>query len=235
MKKINFAAIFLTFAISVLNAGDVAVFVDKGFSGDGKSYVFGQYGRTDKKFQGWAEIIQVDLASNDYADGGFFSIKPTSVTADKTGSEVFESLEAKSYYHLKNLDLKKANPDHVLYVCEDGNKKGTDKISFKDFRNSLLEDSVSYSIQLVPTYEGKGMNSSSSFYINVEKKDSEGNTIGTVKVGNPEIKRKGVTGYKIEKIFCDEACRNLVFVVEKMVEDSNGISVRYMIEVGTFI
>ena len=39
---------------AVLNAGDVASFVDKGFSEDGKYYVFGQYGRTDKKYQGWA-------------------------------------------------------------------------------------------------------------------------------------------------------------------------------------
>ena len=70
MKKSFVCSLFLIFGLTALSAGDVATFVDKGFSEDGKYYVFGQYGVTDKKFQGWAELYQVDIAANDYTDNG---------------------------------------------------------------------------------------------------------------------------------------------------------------------
>ena len=84
MKRIVLAGLIFVCSVFMLSAGDVASFVDLGFSEDGKSYVFGQYGRTDKKFQGWAEIFQVDIAKNDYVDKGIFRIKPTAVTAEMT-------------------------------------------------------------------------------------------------------------------------------------------------------
>ena len=53
-------------------AGDAAVFHDIGFSKDGKTYVFAQYGRTDRRYEAWAEIYTVDVAANDYVAGGVF-------------------------------------------------------------------------------------------------------------------------------------------------------------------
>ena len=230
MKRIVLAGLIFTCSLFMLSAGDVASFVELGFSEDGKSYVFGQYGRTDKKYQGWAEIYQVDIAANDYVDSGVFRIKPSAVTAEKKGREVYESLEAKSYYYLKNLKCEKANPDHVLYICDDVNKKGTDRIEFKDFRSSEIENQNSYSIQLVPTITGKGKNVKSSFYITVEKLAADGSVISTTKVGSPSIVRKGISGYKIERIMCDKSEKNFIFVVEKILEDDAGISIRYMVE-----
>ena len=96
MRKVFFAFVAICFSVGSVFAGDVASFVDKGFSEDGKYYVFGQYGKTDKKFQGWADICQVDIAKNDYVDGGVFKIKPSAVTSDKNGLEVYESLESKN-------------------------------------------------------------------------------------------------------------------------------------------
>ena len=56
----------------------------------------------------------------------------------------------------------------------------------------------------------------------------------TKKVGTPSITRKGVSNYKIERIFCDKSERNLIFVIEKMFEDDSGISIRYMVEAAQF-
>ncbi len=56
MKKSIVCSLIMAVLVSALSAGDVATFVDKGFSEDGKYYVFGQYGKTDKKFQGCAEL-----------------------------------------------------------------------------------------------------------------------------------------------------------------------------------
>ena len=126
MKKILLVGVALLFSAMALSAGDVATFVDKGFSEDGKYYVFGQYGKTDKKFQGWAELYQVDIAANDYTDNGVFKTKPSAVTAGKNGRDVFEALEGKSFYYFKDLKCETANLDHVLYILDDVNKTGTD-------------------------------------------------------------------------------------------------------------
>ncbi|MCQ2591583.1 MAG: DUF2259 domain-containing protein [Treponema sp.] len=232
MKKIILSGLVFVLSTMLLSAGDVATFVDKGFSADGKYYVFGEYGRTDKKYQGWAEIYQVDIAKNDYVDGGVFKIKPTAVTADKGGSEVYDALEAKSFYYLKKLECAKAGPDQVLYICDDVNKSGTDKIVFKDFNHSEIDNSITYNVQLVPTISGYGTIVKSSFFIVVEKKDAEGNLISRTQLGSPDIVRKGVSNYKIERIMCDKSEKNFVFVVEKTVEDETGISIRYMVETG---
>ena len=234
MKKIGLVLITFLAASFNLFAGDVATFVDCGFSADGKYYVFGQYGKTDKKFQGWADIYQVDIEKNDYVDGGVFKIKPSAVTSDKTGLEVYESLEAKNFYYLSKLKCEKPNMDHVLYILDDVNKSGTDEIVFTDFRGSDIENQNTYHIKLIPTVKGSGKNVKSSFYINLEKKDSEGNIIASKKIGSPDIVRKGVYNYKIERIMCDKSEKNLIFIVEKMIEDDTGISIRYMVEATKF-
>lgn len=234
MKKSIVIGILAIFSGAALFAGDVATFVDKGFTSDGKYYVFGQYGKVDKKYQGYAEIYQVDVEKNDYVDGGVFKTAPSSATAGKNGKEVFESLEGKSYYYFKNIKTSTADIDHVYYILDDVNKKGTDLIEFKDYRNSNIENPDYFHIQLVPTIVGTGKNVKSSFYIDVEKRDADGNVISKVKVGTPSLMRKGVSNYKIERIFSDNEGRNLIFVVEKMIEDENGVSVRYMIEATKF-
>ena len=234
MKKITGFALLVVLGLSVAWAGDVATFVDKGFSADGKYYVFGQYGKTDKKFQGWAELYQVDIAANDYTDNGVFKTKPSAVTADKNGRDVFEALEGKSFYYFKDLKCEPANLDHVLYILDDVNKTGTDEIVFKDFRSADLDNADVYHIRLYPTVNGSGKNARSSFYIMLEKRDANGEVIMSRKIGNPGINRKGVTNYKIERIFCDKSERNLIFVIEKMMEDDTGTSIRYMIEAAQF-
>lgn len=231
MKKIHFALLFVSLiATSLLSAGDVATFVEKGFSPDGKSYVFGQYGRTDNKFQGWAEIYHVDIASNDYVDGGVFKINPTAVTAEKKGNEVFESLEAKSFFYLKNINCQQPGPEEVLYICDDPKKKGNDEIVFKDFNGSKIDAPNTYHVQLYPTVIGSGKDVKSSFFILLEVEDADGKVLLRKKIGSPEIVRKGISGYKVERIVCDKSGKSMVFVIEKMMEDSNGTSVRYMVE-----
>ncbi|MCQ2572567.1 MAG: DUF2259 domain-containing protein [Treponema sp.] len=230
MKKIISSIISICVFSAFMFAGDVASFVEEGWSSDGKTFVFGQYGKTDKDFQGWAELIEVNIEKNDYEDNGYFSIKPSSVTKGKNGGDVYESLKAKSFYSTKPLNLKKTEPDQILYLCEDVYKKGSDEIIFKDFLGSDVDNPLSFSVTMNPSITGSGANAKSSFYILIEKKDKNGNVIASQKVGNPEIRRKGVTNYKIEKILSDKTGKKIIFVVEKTMEDKTGINVRYMVE-----
>lgn len=218
------------FAAFASFAGDSAVLVDNGFSADGNYYIFGQYGKIDKKFQGWAEIYTVDVLKNDYVDNEVYRVKPSAVTFDKTGKEVYESLAGKNYLSIKKYNCVQNAPEQILYIREEEKKAGTDEIEFKDFISSVSDDQAYYKVVLVPTVSGEGINVKSSFYINLEKLDSKGAVLASQRIGNPGITRKGVKNYKIERIVCDKTGKKLVFIVEKTMEDKTGINIRYMIE-----
>ena len=217
------------FVASLACAGDAAAFVDIGISADGKTYIFGEYGKTDKNFQGYAEIYTVDIEKNDFVRGGIFRTQPSSATNSKSGREVFDELHSKSSWWLKKYNCKPVAQEHILYFS-DGLTAGDKEIVFKDVEGSTVEQSVFYHIRLIKSVEGKGTSLSSSFFITLEKADENGHIMSRNIVGSPDIKRQGVTDYKIEKIFADSKGRNLVFVVEKTMEDSTGKSVRYMVE-----
>lgn len=218
------------FAAFASFAGDSAVLVDNGFSADGNYYIFGQYGKIDKKFQGWAEIYTVDVLKNDYVDNEVYRVKPSAVTFDKTGKEVYESLAGKNYLSIKKYNCAQNSPEQILYIREEEKKAGTDEIEFKDFISSVSDDQAYYKVVLVSTVSGEGINVKSSFYIDIEKLDSKGAVLASQKIGNPGITRKGVKNYKIERIVCDKTGKKLVFIVEKTMEDKTGINIRYMIE-----
>lgn len=230
MKKLMVCGMLGIFAAFASFAGDSAVLVDNGFSADGNYYIFGQYGKIDKKFQGWAEIYTVDVLKNDYVDNEVYRVKPSAVTFDKTGKEVYESLAGKNYLSIKKYNCAQNSPEQILYIREEEKKAGTDEIEFKDFISSVSDDQASYKVVLVPTVSGEGINVKSSFYIDIEKLDSKGAVLASQRIGNPGITRKGVKNYKIERIVCDKTGKKLVFIVEKTMEDKTGINIRYMIE-----
>ena len=230
MKKLMVCGMLGIFAAFASFAGDSAVLVDNGFSADGNYYIFGQYGKIDKKFQGWAEIYTVDVLKNDYVDNEVYRVKPSAVTFDKTGKEVYESLAGKNYLSIKKYNCAQNSPEQILYIREEEKKAGTDEIEFKDFISSVSDDQACYKVVLVPTVSGEGINVKSSFYIDIEKLDSKGAVLASQKIGNPGITRKGVKNYKIERIVCDKTGKKLVFIVEKIMEDKTGINIRYMIE-----
>lgn len=229
MKKFLLSGIILLSAGIFAFAGDAAAFVDLGISKDGKTYVFAQYGKTDKNFQGYAEIYTVDIAKNDFVKGEIFKTQPSAATVSKSGKTVYEELHKKAQWTLKKYELSPASVDNLLYVRDD-KKAGDSEIVFKDFESSTPEQSIYYHIKLVKTVEGSGSGLYSSFFITLERKDGDGNVISRNIVGSPDIKRSKVTDYRIDRIFSDRTGRNLVFVVEKTLSDVNGNSIRYMVE-----
>jgi predicted secreted protein len=229
MKKIVIGGLFFAVCIFSVAAGDAAVFVDTGFSSDGNVYVFGEYGKTDKSFQGWAEIYTIDVEKNDFVPNEVFRTKPSAVTAGKAGREVYDALAGRSYFSTKKYNCEKPGPEQTLYICGDDEKTGTDEIVFKDFAGAI-GDAATYHIRLVPTVEGSGAAAKSSFYIMMEKQDGDGQVLCRQKIGSPNVVRRGVTGYRIERICCDKSGTGLVFIVEKTMEDKTGTLIRYMVE-----
>ncbi len=228
MKKVLCGIIVLAASLCTF-AGDAAAFVDVGISSDGKTYIFGEYGRTDNDFQGYAEIYTVDIAKNDFVSGGVFKTEPSVATSSKSGKTVYDELLEKAGWAVRKYECKPALPENLLYIRDERVNDGTE-IVFKDFEGSSTEQSVFYHLKVNSCTEGKETNIRSSFSITLEKKNEKGELISRNIVGNPSVKRKGVSSYKIDRVFSDKSGRNLVFIIEKQVKDKNGTSIRYMVE-----
>lgn len=230
MKKTIVRFLLAAVFAAALHAGDAAVFVDWGFSGDGNYYIFGQYGKTDEKFQGWAEIFTVDVEANEFIKSGVFTTKPSAGTAGKTGRAVYDALAAKSYYETKKYGCTPVPADRILYIRGIEDKSDSDTIQFTDFSGSAGESKALYRVRLVPEFSGSGVNISSSFFVELEKCGESGRILASQKIGSPKVVRKGVRDYAIERVACDKSGRNIVFVIEKNIEDKTGTNIRYMVE-----
>ncbi len=229
MKKQLICGIVMLAAGLCAFAGDAAAFVDVGISKDGKTYVFGEYGKTDKSFQAYAELYAVDIEKNDFVPNAVFKTAPSAATSSKSGKAVFDELAKRGSWIINKFECKPVSADNLLYMREEGTA-GAREITFQDFEGSTVEQPVFYHITLVSDYEGKGASCRSSFFISLEKQTADGKVLSRNIVGSPDVKRSGVTGYAISRIFSGADNRNLVFVVEKTLEDKSGTSVRYMVE-----
>jgi predicted secreted protein len=220
MKKLIVVCLLALLTVAAF-AGDVSRFVDLGFSPDGRTYFFGQYGKTDSVFRPFAEICVVDVARNDFVQ--VFSSSGHSMLQD--GYSAFIDLKEK--YGAFIGQAEEAPPRQVLYIHEDEVPRTS--LEFQDYEHSTVEDPLVYSVRLHPTVEGWGKTAKSSFYITLERRRANG-LVDRVTVGNPDIKREGVTGYNIERIFTDPTGNRFVFVIAKTLTAETAISVRYMVE-----
>ena len=131
MRKamISFCFIFCSF---FLFAGDIATFVNLGFSADGSKFAFGQYGLTDQTYRAYAEIYGVDVAENKFLPSGRFITSPTSETADKDSKNIFLSLLDRANPSLLKWKISDKNEGRAIYAATDSTINETTLI-FKDF------------------------------------------------------------------------------------------------------
>lgn len=229
MKKILALSFCLMISFINIFAGDSAVFADIGFSDDGKYYIFGQYGKTDKNYKAWAEIYTVDVKKNDFVRNDVYKL--VSKDGDESsGKKLFENLCEKNEWKLAKYKAKPASIDSLLFLRESEKKSPTDEIVFKDFEGSSENQSIYFHVKLIPSFEGSGKTVKSKYYIDVKRIDDKNNVLSTWKIGTPDFKRKGITSYQIDKIFTDKSGKNFVFIVQKTLEDDTGTSIRYMVE-----
>ncbi len=213
----------MAFVALALYAGDVATFVNLGFSADGGTFAFGQYGLTDGDYRAYADIYFVDVAKNDFVKGGKFSVPPSSGTAGKDGRGTFASLQNKASSFLSTLRVDSSSVGRPLFVqAEDA--PSVKELSFRDF-----ELGREFSVTLKSLSEGTGPAVRSSFYLLVVIKDANGAERRHT-VGLPGFKRSGVKDYQIRRILTDQSGKSVVFVIEKELAETRGNSLRFMVE-----
>jgi len=227
LKKAVFTVFILLFiCVSALWAGDTAVFVDLGFSQDGKTYMFGQYGVQTPSLHPWAEIFIIDVSRNEFVRNGRTSSTQNSpIKAGQDGSGVFHQLVSNNYNLASQHGINFQNQGLPLYISRDENPPANgEKINFRDFLSGK-----SYTAQLIPTITGSGQNTSSQFFIKFDSTSSDGQ-VKNYTVGAPNRIRQGIVQYNMKRVIIDAQGSSVIFVIEMKRAAANGFDIRYMVE-----
>jgi len=225
MKKILTILTLLIAIGASLFAGDLASFINLGFSEDSRYFMFAQYGMDGETSFPYSELYTVDVHTNQYVPGGV--VKETFTTSpqigqDGTGAMLSLFLDAKD--EIEELDISPLLTGRLVYLLVNGAEPKS-QISFRDFRHGSH-----YQVTLNQEQFGADDDLSAAFHINLSVTDSEGN-IDTYTIGLPNYKRSGVRQYKIRRVFFSPDETSLVFVIEKEENDETGaINIRYMVE-----
>jgi predicted secreted protein len=226
-KKPCVLIIALILSLFCLWGGDNASFVDLGFSPDGKTYMFGQYGVQSQTLKPWADLFVVDVSQNDFVPNGRISyIHDRAVIAGQDGSGALYRLISRNTSLADRYDINFLHQGQALYITPDngGNLPSPgETIEFRDF-----EAGVSYKAALVSLIEGSGADLKSSFYINLER-NAQGGAKKYI-VGSPRIKRSLIVSYRIKKVMVAPRDGSIVFVVEMRKQGADGTDIRYMVE-----
>jgi len=227
LKKTVFVIIiFLLIYVSALWAGDSAVFVDLGFSPDGRTYMFGQHGVLSPSLRPWAELYVVDVANNNFVQNGRASFTDNvPIRAGQDGSGVFHRLLSDNSNIVSRYGVIFQNQGLPLYISRNENpSERGERIDFRDFISGKT-----YIAELVPSINGSGQNVRSSFYIRLEVRSQNGQSRNYT-VGNPGIVRQKIASYNIKRVIIDSNGGSVIFVIEMKRASENGYDIRYMIE-----
>lgn len=222
MRKIFITALFILGALT-LYAGDIASFVDIGFSNDSRYFMFGQYGISSDSTI-YCEIYTVNVTKNEFVRGGTYkkSYPLSSTSADDGVGALYKGLLDLAPYIAKN-GINTLKKGRCLYVNISG--EAVTELDFRDFKTGK-----NYQIKLVQNILGKAadnsIESTSAVRILTEK---EGTPTKTYALGS-SVKRKGVSGYSIKTVYVTPNEKGMVIVIEKTVIENNSVSVRYMVE-----
>lgn len=228
MIKRSIFIIFIIFIFGILAgnvfAGDIANFVNLGFSSDSRYYMFAQYGVNENTSYPYSYFYIVDVPNNDFVTNG---VKNASYNiyaqAGYDGSGALFSLLEDNISLIKSYSINHLKTGRLLYFLIDGTEPKSD-LDFRDFITGNR-----YIIHLVQSLYGSGSNVSASFYIDLTVISSSGSS-KSYKVGLPNYKRTGVKSYRIKQVILAPNDRSLVFVVEKEEMDTTGANIRYMVE-----
>jgi predicted secreted protein len=225
MMKRSLLAVIAALTILVpASAGDIATFVDLGFSPDSAYFMFGQYGVESASGKPYAELYLVDTKKNDFVPKGMTrKVFDAKLEPGQDCSGALFSLFGDSVALSKSCKIDHLATGRLLYVLLDGEVPPA-SLSFRDFKTEAAYDmALQKSVA-----EGKdGVVSSFGLTVTVTAKDGG---VKRVTAGSPDIKRPGVRDYAIRRIIVAPDEKTIVVIIEKRMADKGDQSVRYMVE-----
>ena len=224
MRKILIFVWVLFLGSRFLGAGDMASFVNLGFSENSQYFMFGQYGVLQDGGKPYVDIFLVDVVTNRFVDNGTVSrifdlhVQPGNDGRGALFNILEDSIGLKERHGIDHLITGR-----ILYLLVDGDvPKGV--LDFRDFQTKKR-----YVISLIQTAWGSGKSVTSSFHLNVKVEENSGESYFYT-VGLPNYRRDGVKSYRIKQVIMGNDNRSHIFLIEKEIIDSEGSNLRYMIE-----
>ena len=226
LKKKAIFVFTLVSIISVmgLSAGDTASFVNLGFSPDGNTFIFGQYGVSSANLRPWADLFIVDIPGNNFVSGGrinYSDANPISAGQDGFNALLHIISQNNSFIQQHNVNFNLQGKP-VFLALDDGSQGSS--IEFRDFENNF-----SYRAVLVPTIEGQGANLRSSFYIDLERISPSGSRV-SYRVGTPQLRRPLIESYRIRQVIVNPQNSSMIMVIEMRQRQGDSLNIRYMVE-----
>jgi predicted secreted protein len=225
IKSAVLSFFILTLCAFSVFAGDVANFVNLGFSDDSGYFMFGFYsidGDTGKPF---AEIYTVDVKTNSFVTGGVAKeVFPENIQPGQDAGGAFYTLLEKNIPLVNKFGIKHLRQGRPLYILLNGDTIKED-LEFRDFNKKNQ-----YSVLLKQTSFGSGPQVRSSFYINLTVRKENGEVRVYDAIGRPMYYREKVMAYRIRQIILSPDEKHLVCVIERDEYSATGKSVRYMVE-----
>ena len=222
-KKFLYIFTIILFLGANLWAGDTATFVDLGFSPDGKTFMFAQYGVQSNTLKPYADLFVVDVPRNNFVSGGRISyVHDSPVVSGQDGSGALYRIIARNASLAERYQINYCFQGQPLYIAMD-NSTPTEA-EFRDFENG-----ASYRASLVSFVEGSGASLKSSFYINLERTARDGSR-KSYTVGTPQLKRPLIASYRIRKVMIAPRDGSMIMVIEMKREEGASIDIRYMVE-----
>jgi len=220
-RRLALIGALILLAARAVPAGDVAQFVNLGFSNDGKYFMFGQYGVAETTSAAWADTFIVDVRANAFASKGtqkFAGAQPVDPGSNGLGA-LLNALAA-GFPRTKQLRIDHLSTGRLLYVLLDG-AQAADTLEFRDFQTGR-----SYKVALAQMPSANG-GASYSIAVTVTDKDGKARAFTA---GDASFTRPGVRAYHIKQIVLSPDGGSLVFVVQKEEKDTKGSNIRYMVE-----
>jgi len=222
MKKSIFLFLLLFIPFFIFG-GDIASFVNLGFSNDARYYMFAQYG-INEKYYPYTELYTVDVRQNKFTQDGVKKAEfKAAVETSQDGSGAFYSIMNDISPLGMKYDINHMKTGRVLYVLLNG-EEPKQNLKFRDFYSD-----VQYTVELNQSVFSTKSETSASFHIilTLEKKNAQKKTYT---IGLPDLKRKNVKSYKIRQILLGPDDKALVFIIEKEELAKDGYNIRYMVE-----
>ena len=201
-------------------SGDIAQFVNLGFSDDSRYFLFAQYGVNEDTQYPYVEAFFVDIPANDFVPNGTYS-EQYSVRAGMTqeGQGALYKILQQISPRIERYGIDHLHTGRYLYIYVNGSEPRSE-LSFRDFENGR---------RFFVTLRQQAYANGASFYIDLVRRESSGSE-QEYTVGLPGYVRTDVTSYKIIQVLYTPDENSLVFIIEKSIRDGNGLNFRYMVE-----
>lgn len=225
MKRINLILLISLFLLSgFLYAGEVAQFVNLGFSPDSGTFVFGQFGINRTTSAPFASLFVVDVERNDFVRNGTFrSTETEPVSVGQNGSGALYNLIHQASPLIQQHQVNHSLQGRLVYLFINGQEPRS-RITFRDFNNSNH-----YEINLVQQSRGSGETQAAAFHLRVSATTSAGRVVDQT-IGLPDFFRAGISRYRIRQVVLSPDERSIIVVVERIAVTPEGERIEFMVE-----